>query len=63
MLRDDKNGKARADQRFGFACCNVTSADDYGSTTVRLERDGKHTNAQRVPRPAAKNRLVTGRVW
>ena len=55
-----KIGNPAASKRFGLARGDVAAADDDGSTTVRPQRDGKHTNAQRVPRPAVKNRLVTG---
>src|SRR5580698_8271997 len=55
--RYHENGESRAGKRFGFACGDVASADDYGATTVRPKRDGEHTNAKRVPHPAVKSRL------
>ncbi len=57
-LGNDKNRKAGRNERLGFTRGNAASADDYGSTTVRPQRNGEHTQSQRVPRPVGKNRLT-----
>ena len=58
---NDEDWKPGSGNRFSLSCRDIASTHDYGSASVWPERDWEHTNAQRVPRPAAKNRLVTGR--
>ena len=60
MLCYDKYGKPSVGERFGLSHGRVASADDHGTAAVGPERDKEHTNAQRVPRPGAKNRLRDG---
>ena len=42
-LGNDKNRKAGRNKRLGFTRGDAASADDYGSTTVRPQRNGEHT--------------------